>query len=341
MEKTTKGLIGLGALAGIAYLAVKGNKDEEQSFGTGGFGGFGGGDAGLAGEAGGDGSASPAGMTFNFPSPDTSRLATFLGDTPQTQPEQQLITKKAALSTASVSAPLTTEATKNTVNDSILKIAPMTLKAGSTKTAIAGSNLSEPAKVDLMGYTGSPGNVVNEQQKRVNEALGINLLSQKGNQISEYTQAEKTRSKSQANIFAKVVGAVISPAVEQPRAITAGQNIIAPVYENIVSDKKSWQGGTVKSGSGGFGSENVKVIPSGGSQAVTEALQTTKKEASSQAAAKITEAGYGQTLFSPTKSSSSSSSSSSKSSAVVKKSAAEPAKKTWTLAEVKSGKNRR
>lgn len=56
---------------------------------------------------------------------------------------------------------------------------------------------------------------------------------------------------------------------------------------------------------------------------------------SSQAAASIAEGGYGKTLFTPTKSSGSS-----KSSPVVKKVAAEPTKKTWTLAEVKAGKNR-
>ena len=61
MEKTTKGLIGLGALAGITYLALKG-KDEQTSYGTGGFGGIGGGDSGLAGDVGGGGSASGDGI---------------------------------------------------------------------------------------------------------------------------------------------------------------------------------------------------------------------------------------------------------------------------------------
>ncbi len=339
MEKTTKGLIGLGALAGIAYLALKG-KDEQTSYGTGGFGGIGGGDSGLAGEAGGDGSASPAGLTFNFPSPDTSGLTAFLGDTPQMLPEEQLMPKKTAFASGFVSAPLTTEAAKNTVSDSILKIDPMTLKAGSTKTAIAGSNLSEVAKVDLMGYVGTSGNVVNEQQKRINETLGINLLSQKGNQFSEFTYEEKARSKPQANIFERVIGSVISPAVEQPRTVTAGANILMPAFENIVSDKKSWQGGTVKTGSGGYGSENVKIVPSGGSQAVTDSLQTSKKGAYEHAAAAIAGGEYGNLLFSPTKSSSSS-----KSSSGVKVVSTEPKKsepkKSWTLAEVKAGKNRR
>lgn len=334
MEKSTKSLIGLGALAGIAYLALKG-KDEQTSYGTGGFGGIGGSDIGLAGDAGGDGSASPAGYTFNFPTPDTSGLAAFLGDTPQMQPDEQLMPKK----TTTTSAPVTTEAAKNTVNDSILKLSPSSLKAGSTKTAIAGSNLSEPAKVDLMGYVGTPGNVVSEQRKRVNEALGINLLSQKGNQFSEYTDEEKARSKPQANIFERVIGAVISPAVEQPRIITAGTNIIMPAFENIVSDKKSWQGGTVKTGSGGFGSENVKIVPSGGSQAVTDSLLTSKKGAYEQAAAAIVGGDYSKLVFSPSKSSSSSGSS-----VVVKKpsstSATTTPKKSWTLAEVKAGKNR-
>lgn len=337
-KDTAKKIIGLTALAGTAYLALKG-KDEQTSYGTGGFGAIGGSDAGIAGEGSGDGSASPAGLTFNFPSPDTSGLAAFIGDSPQMQPDEQLMPKKATLSTAFVSAPLTTEASKNTVNDSILKIDPMTLKAGSTKTAIAGSNLSETAKTDLMGYVGTPGNVVSERQKMVNEALGINLLSQKGNQFSEYTDEEKARSKPQANIFERVIGSVISPAVEQPRAVTAGSNILMPAFSNITSDKKSWQGGTVKTGSGGFGSENVKIVPSGGSQAVTDSLQTSKKEAFEQGAAAIVGGKYENLVFTPSKSSSSS-----KSSPVVKKSSSTSAtttpKKSWSLAEVKAGKNR-
>ncbi|MDD2300640.1 MAG: hypothetical protein PHU69_13520 [Fermentimonas sp.] len=336
LTKNQKILAGVGALAGILFLTSGG--EQEYGGGSGAFGGgFGGeGLAGIAGDTGGDGSASPAGLTFNFPSPDTSGLAVFLGDTPQMAPDEQLMPKKATLT----STPVTTEVAKNTVNDPILRLAPSSLKAGSTKTAIAGSNLSEAAKNDLIGYVGTSGNVVNEQQKRVNEALGISLLSQKGNQFSEFTYEEKARSKPQANIFERVIGSVISPTVEQPRTVTAGANILMPAFENIVSDKKSWQGGTVKTGSGGFGTENVKIVPSGGSQAVTDSLQTSKKGAYEQAAAAIAGGEYGNLVFTPTKSSSSRGSST-----VVKKSSSTSAtttpKKTWTLAEVKAGKNRR
>lgn len=82
--------------------------------------------------------------------------------------------------------------------------------------------------------------------------------------------------------------------------------------------------------------------PTGASTSISSPTVAVPKKLveSSQAAASIAEAGYGQTLFSPTKSSSSS-----KSSSVVKVVSSEPKKsepkKSWTLAEVKAGKNRR
>ncbi len=337
MDKTTKALIGIGSLVGLSYLALS-SKDKQNEYGTGGFGGAGGFDTGLAGESASDGSGSPAGMTFNFPTPDTSVLASFLGDSPEYEAPQTLQTKKEMIT--SPAPPVTTEAAKNTVTSSLLGISPKSIKSDSTLTAISGSNLSPEAKSDLLGYVGTPANVVDEQFKKVKEAAGINLISQKGNEFSEYTPAEKARSKPEANIFQKMIGAVISPVVEEPRAATAGKNIIAPVYENVISDKKSWQGGTVKSG--GFGSEKVKVVPSGGSQDLTEQLQSrqlTKKEAAGQAAVKILESGAGKSLLPYTPSSSSKKGTGS--ATVVKKAASEPAKKSWTLAEVKAGKNRR
>lgn len=338
MNKTSKALIGLGSLAAISYLALA-SKDKQEQYGTGGFGGAGGFDTGISGESTGDGSASPAGMTFNFPTPDTSVLSSFIGDTPKTLEAPQTLQTKKEMISAPV-APVTAEATKNTVTSSLLSISPKTIKADSTLTAISGSNLSPEAKTDLLGYVGTPANVVDEQFKKVKEATGINMISQKGNQFSEYTYAEKAKSKPEANIFQKMIGSVASPLVEEPRSVTAGKNIIAPAYENVISDKKSWQGGTVKTG--GFGSENVKVIPSGGSQAVTEQLQSSqmsKKEAAGQAAVKILESGSGKSLLPYTPSSSSKKSTGS--ATVVKKAASEPAKKTWTLSEVKAGKNRR
>jgi len=329
MDKTTKALIGIGSLVGLSYLALS-SKDKQNEYGTGGFGSVEGFDTGIAGDTGSDGSASPAGMTFNFPTPDTSALASFLGDTPaRAEPEPSKPKKTLMTTPVAPVAPVTTEAAKNTVTTSLFNISPKSIKSDSTLTAISGSNLSPEAKTDLLGYVGSPSNVVDEQFKKVKAATGTNLISQKGNQFSEYTPAEKAKSKSEANIFQKMIGAIISPAVEEPRAATAGKNIIAPVYENIVSNKSSWQGGT------------VKVVPSGGSKDLTEQLQSsqlTKKEAAGQAAVKILESGSGKSLlpYSPSNSKKSTSSA-----AVVKKVASEPAKKSWTLAEVKAGKNRR
>lgn len=79
--------------------------------------------------------------------------------------------------------------------------------------------------------------------------------------------------------------------------------------------------------------------PTGASTSISSPTVALPKKLveSSQAAGAIAEAGYGKTLFTPTKSSSSSS----KPSTVVKKVSTEPAKKSWTLAEVKAGLNRR
>jgi len=48
-----------------------------------------------------------------------------------------------------------------------LSIAPEILKADSTVTAILNSNLTTESQVDLMSYVGTPGNVVNEQLKKL------------------------------------------------------------------------------------------------------------------------------------------------------------------------------
>jgi hypothetical protein len=76
--------------------------------------------------------------------------------------------------------------------------------------------------------------------------------------------------------------------------------------------------------------------PTGASTSLSSpVVSVPKKIASAQAAANIAEAGYGKSLLPTPKSKSSGSS------PVVKKVAAEPTKKSWTLAEVKAGKNRR
>ena len=75
--------------------------------------------------------------------------------------------------------------------------------------------------------------------------------------------------------------------------------------------------------------------PTGASTSLSSpVVSVPKKIASAQAAANIAETGYGKSLLPTPKSKSSGSS------PVVKKVAAEPTKKSWTLAEVKAGKNR-
>lgn len=75
--------------------------------------------------------------------------------------------------------------------------------------------------------------------------------------------------------------------------------------------------------------------PTGASTSVSSpVVSVPKKIASAQAAAQIAESGYGKPMLPTPKSKSSGSS------PVVKKTASEPTKKTWTLAEVKAGKNR-
>lgn len=75
--------------------------------------------------------------------------------------------------------------------------------------------------------------------------------------------------------------------------------------------------------------------PTGASTSLSSpVVSVPKKIASAQAAANIAETGYGKSLLPTPKSKSSGSS------PVVKKTASEPTKKTWTLAEVKAGKNR-
>jgi hypothetical protein len=76
--------------------------------------------------------------------------------------------------------------------------------------------------------------------------------------------------------------------------------------------------------------------PTGASTSLSSpVVSVPKKIASAQAAANIAETGYGKSLLPTPKSKRSGGS------PVVKKVAAEPTKKSWTLAEVKAGKNRR
>lgn len=75
--------------------------------------------------------------------------------------------------------------------------------------------------------------------------------------------------------------------------------------------------------------------PTGASTSLSSpVVSVPKKIASAQAAAQIAEGGYGQPMLPTPKSKSTGSAT------VVKKVASEPTKKTWTLAEVKAGKNR-
>ena len=75
--------------------------------------------------------------------------------------------------------------------------------------------------------------------------------------------------------------------------------------------------------------------PTGASTSLSSpVVSVPKKIASAQAAANIAETGYGKSLLPTPKSKSTGSAT------VVKKVAAEPTKKSWTLAEVKAGKNR-
>jgi len=76
--------------------------------------------------------------------------------------------------------------------------------------------------------------------------------------------------------------------------------------------------------------------PTGASTSLSSpVVSVPKKIASAQAAAQIAERGYGKPMLPTPKSKSTGSAT------VVKKATSEPTKKTWTLAEVKAGKNRR
>jgi len=337
LTKNQKILAGVGALAGLLFLS----RGSEQIF-TGTNGGFGGAGSGLDDASYGSGlddvSSAPelspntsSPFNFNFPTYDTGWVQDFIApskpadtwDSWADEPEKsfdggtvlpQTITKKESLS------PTITNA-RESVSSARAAISPSALKANSTKTAIMGSNLSPEAKTDVMNYVGTPGNVMNEQIKKAKEYMGINLLSQLGNEFSEYTDDEKARSKAEANLFEKITGVLTSPLKEEPRIVTAAKNILS-------------------GGSKGTGEENVKIIP------VTEmtdamAASNPKKEAAAAAAAQIADAGWGNSIpsLSPGSSKGSSSSTPSVKKATPVSSSGE--KKSWTLAEVKAGKNRR
>ena len=290
-EKTVKKIIGITALTAGAYLALRGNDKEEDRFTAGSFGGIGGGEgSSLEGEKSGDG-----GMPVNisFPSIDpltifrdnnSSNIPTTRGeDIIETSESKQPITttKKESL----ISKPVSLLSDTYDKAGEAVTIEPMTLKAGSTKRAIEGRSeqgqawsLSDNSISNLKSYVGTPGNVANEQVKKVKEGIGLdNSLSQKGNTFSEFTASEKSSSKSETSLFDKFKGIFISPLYETPKTIETGKNVVgkvaSPIIENITKAPTVWQCGSV-SKSESFDPSN----PSG----AKETLLTSKKEATTE-----------------------------------------------------------
>lgn len=335
-DKTAKKIIGITALTAGAYLALKATGNKEEGFGSGNFGGLGGGGITTEGTEGGDSGGQP--ININFPAidplpifPDKSPIA------PTTVTQTDIVED---ISGAKDSKPTTKKdslikSSTSKVLDSVTKavtIEPMTLKSGSTKTAIAARSeqgqpwsLSESSIQDVKSYVGTPANVVDEQIKKVKESLGTNVISQPGNTFSEYTAEEKARSKTQMSFFDKVIGKITSPMKEEPRVVTtgknvisAGMNVVSPVVEtvvkNITTTPTAWSRGTVKTGT--FTSSSETYDPSNPSGA-KETLQTTKKEATTKKVVSLQEAAsrsYDDLVSKASGSSSSSSSSSGKSS---------------------------
>jgi ribosomal protein L30E len=262
MQKKEKTLIGLGAVGAVAYyLYSSGLLSSPESSGS--FGGTGG--AGVSEDLGEVAGETDNGTPYNitFPSTDTSDIIRFIeaGNTSDSKKETTLTeTPTGSLNNPSVektvdNSPLASIAGSitggYTALGSALTIEPETLKAGSTKKAISSSNLTPESKSDLMQYVGTPGNVINEQFKKISEATGTSGISQKGNEISEYTASEKANSQNDTTFLQKVYGSIISPFYEQPKSITAASNLIMPVAsaasDNIVSSKGAWSGGDVSS----------------------------------------------------------------------------------------------
>lgn len=264
-EKATKKVIGIGAIAAGAYMALKSKNSKEDSFSSGGFGGLGGSeDSSLQGKETGNEGGLP--INISFPAVDPISIFRDSNNTsPIKQSENTSIsesseeiqtaltgTKKESLlkSTSSAFSEAYNQATK------ALTIDPMTLKAGSTKRAIEGRSekgqpwsLSDNSIKNVSEYVGTPGNVANEQVKKVKEAIGLNnSLSQKGNTFSEYTATEKANSKNETSFFEKVKGVIILPFAETPKTVETASNVLgkvtSPIIENITKAPSSWQGGT-------------------------------------------------------------------------------------------------
>lgn len=337
-DKTAKKIIGVTALTAGAYLALKATgKKEEEGFGSGNFAGLGGGGLTTEGLEGRDSGGQP--ININFPAidplpifPDKSSIA------PTTVTETDIVEE---VSGAKDSKPVTKKdslikSSSSKALDSVTKaltIEPMTLKSSSTKTAIAARSergqpwsLSESSIQDVKSYVGTPGNVVDEQIKKVKESLGTDKVSQPGNTFSEYTAEEKARSKTEMSFFEKVIGKITSPLKEEPRVVTAGKNVISAgmdvvspavetVVKNITTTPTAWSRGTVKTGS--FASSSSETYDPSNPSGAKETLQTTKKEATTKRVVSLQEAAsrsYDDLVSKASGGSSSSSSSSSRSS---------------------------
>lgn len=254
LSKNQKILVGVGAVAGILFLT----QGDEQVYG-GGSGAFGGGfgGEGSIGETGVSGvSDSGTPYSFNFPTPDTSWVSSFMAPS-------------SAGTMISESSPVITPKKESTA---------MLSASSGTSGGVSG------------GLTSSLAQIFGNPAQRV-DARGDAITSPSGGGS----------------------GAIAGESLGT-KFINAAKNAFA-------AEK-----------------DPANRTPTGASTSISSPTVSLPKKMveSSQAAGAIAEAGYGKTLFSPTKSSSSS-----KPSTVVKKAAAEPAKKTWTLAEVKAGKNRR
>lgn len=293
MEDTAKKIIGFGAIAAGAYLALRKTDDKEEEFNTGNFGGLGSGEnSSLEGEESGEG-ITPVNISFpsidpltifrdnNSPSVSNTQSQTDVVEETSESKQPITTTKKESV----ISQPVSLLSQTYDKAGEALTIEPMTLKAGSTKRAIEGRSekgqawsLTDNSIANLKSYVGTPGNVVNEQVKKVKESIGIdNSLSQKGNTFSEYTASEKARSKSETSLLDKIKGVFISPAYETPKTIETGGNVVgkltSPIIENITKAPSSWQRGTV--------SKSETFDPSNPSGA-KETLLTSKKEATTE-----------------------------------------------------------
>lgn len=253
LSKNQKILVGVGAVAGLLFLTQ--GDDQVYGGGSGAFGGgFGGeGSIGETGVSGVSDSGTP--YSFNFPTPDTSWVSSFMAPS-------------SAGSMISEPAPVITPKKESTA-----------MLSTSSGTSGGGSG----------GLTSSIAQIFGTPDQRV-DVRGDAITSPSGGGS----------------------GAIVGESLGT-KFINAAKNAFA-------AEK-----------------DPANRTPTGASTSLSSPTVALPKKLveSSQAAGAIADAGYGQTMFTPTKSKSSS-----KPSTVVKKAASEPAKKTWTLAEVKAGKNR-